>query len=110
MRDGTSCAQNSRYLRPLWPILRPAGKYRADRTSGGVGACGHPDLDLIGLSATKTRPSTTLRFLHSLVESGGRASLTVYCASVSPSMRCVSPIVRQRRSLATLLGRNRSNG
>jgi hypothetical protein len=30
------------------------------------------------------------------VESGGRASLTVYCASVSPSMRCVSPIVRQR--------------
>jgi hypothetical protein len=73
MRDGTSCAQNSRYLRPLWPILRPAGKYRADRTSGGVGACGHPDLDLIGLSATKIRPSTTRRFLHSL----GRLRLSV---------------------------------
>jgi hypothetical protein len=77
MRDGTSCAQNSRYLRPLWPILRPAGKYRADRTSGGVGARGHPDLDLIGLSATKTRPSTTLRFLHSL---GGKRTQETTCA------------------------------
>jgi hypothetical protein len=29
------------------------------------------------------------------VESGGRASLTIYCASVSPNVRCVSTIVRR---------------
>ena len=42
------------------------------------------------------------------VESGGRASLTIYCASVSQSVRCVSPIVSQRLgSVSRNLRRNR---
>jgi hypothetical protein len=32
------------------------------------------------------------------VENGGRASQAIYCASVSPSVRCVSPIVRLKPS------------